>query len=174
MKSTTRRHLVATLVLGAAAGVVGAQPSSSVSAERGWTRPTVAGQPAAGGYLVLQNRGGADRVVAAASPVAQRVELHTMKLENDVMRMRQLDAIDLPAGQTVELKPGGLHLMVFGLQAPLKTGERLPLVLTLEKGGELRTELTVRPTPPGGPAPAEHGTHGAHGAHTGQGAGHKH
>ncbi|UUX95990.1 copper chaperone PCu(A)C [Aquabacterium sp. J223] len=158
---TALRAALAALVLAAAGGV--AAQSSAVSAERGWTRPTVAGQPAAGGYLVLQNKGGADRVVAASSPVAQRVELHTMTLDNDIMRMRQLDAIDLPAGQTVELRPGGLHLMVFGLKAPLKTGERLPLVLTLEKGGELRTELAVRPTPPGGPAPAEHGTHGAHG-----------
>jgi hypothetical protein len=85
--------------------------------------------------------------------VAERVELHSMQMQGDVMRMRQVDAIELPAGATVELAPGGLHLMLMGLKSPLKAGERLPLVLRFEKAGELKTELVVgNPAMPGAAA----------------------
>ena len=86
------------------------------------------------------------------SPAAASVELHSMTMDGDVMKMRQVDAIDLPAGQTVELKPGGYHLMLIGLKAPLKAGDKFPLTLKFEKAGEVivtvKVEKPSRATPP--------------------------
>jgi copper(I)-binding protein len=118
-----------------------------------WTRPTAAGQPAAAGYLKLQNTGGAaDRLVGGSSP-AGTLELHSMAMQGDVMRMRQIDAIDIPAGQTVELKPGGLHLMLTGLKAPLAAGTKVPATLQFEKAGAVAVEFVVG-EPKGGAAPS--------------------
>jgi periplasmic copper chaperone A len=118
-----------------------------------WARPTVAGQAAGGGFLTLRGAAAADRLVGAAAPaVAERVELHSMRMEGDVMRMREVSAIDVPAGQTVELKPGGLHLMFMGLKAPLKEGDSVPLTLRFEKAGEKTVQLRVQMRPPAGTA----------------------
>ena len=107
-------------------------------------RATVAGQPAGGGFLTLSNKGtSADRLLGASAPVAATVELHTMRMEGDVMRMRPVEAIELPAGKTVELKPGGLHLMFMGLKAPLKAGEGFPLTLRFEKAGEMTIHMHI-------------------------------
>jgi hypothetical protein len=108
-----------------------------------WARPTVAGQMAGGGFLKLTNAGKADRLIGASADFTERVELHTMKMDGDVMRMRQVEAIDIPAGQTVELKPGGLHLMFMGLKQPLAKDSRVPLKLKFEKAGEVTVEVKV-------------------------------
>jgi periplasmic copper chaperone A len=108
-----------------------------------WARPTAAGQVAGGGYLKLTNAGAADRLVSVSSEVATSVELHTMRMDGNVMRMRQVDGIDLPASQTVELKPGGFHIMFMGLKAPLKEGSSFPAKLTFEKAGEVMVEVKV-------------------------------
>lgn len=118
-------------------------------------RPTVAGQAAGGAFLRLENAGPADRLVAASAPAVGRVELHTMRMEGDVMRMRQIDAIDLPAGGTVELKPGGMHLMLMGLKAPLKSGDTVPVTLRFEKAGEVTVAVPVKAAAV--PATGEHG-----------------
>jgi periplasmic copper chaperone A len=109
-----------------------------------YARATVPGQSAGGGYLKLHNKGPADRLIAASTPVSTAVELHSMTIEGDVMRMRQLDAIELPAGKTVELKPGGMHLMLMGLKAPLKAGDNIALKLKFEKAGEVTVQAKVR------------------------------
>lgn len=141
-------------VLVAASALAAAQ--DSIRIERPWARPTVSGQPAGGGFLVLHNRANtADRLLAASTPAAERVELHSMKMEGDVMRMRQVEGIDLPAGATVKLEPGGLHLMFMGLKAPLTAGSRVPLTLRFEKAGEVRVDVAVEsPT-----AMPDHGDH---------------
>lgn len=108
-----------------------------------WARPTAAGQAAGGGYLKLTNAGAADRLLSASSEVAASVELHTMTMDGNVMRMRQVEGIDVPAGQTVELKPGGLHIMFMGLKAPLKVGDKFPLKLKFEKAGEVTVTVNV-------------------------------
>ncbi len=110
---------------------------------RAYARATAPAQPAGGGFLTLHNGGAADRLVSAQAPVSSTVELHTMRMDGDVMRMRQVEAIDLPAGQKVELKPGGLHLMFIGLKAPLKAGDSFPLTLKFEKAGELTVSVRV-------------------------------
>ncbi|KNZ31332.1 MAG: membrane protein [Methylibium sp. NZG] len=122
-----------------------------------YARATVPGQPAGGGYLKLENQGDADRLLSATATVSSSVELHTMSMEGDVMRMRQVDAIALPAGQTVELKPGGLHIMFIGLKAPLKAGDTFPMKLKFEKAGEVTVDMKVE-----APGKEAHGK-GAHG-----------
>lgn len=110
-----------------------------------YARATAPGQPTGGGFLKLTNKGdAADRLVSASAAVSSRVELHSMKMEGDVMRMRQVDAVDVPAGETVELKPGGLHIMFVDLKAPLKAGDSFPMTLKFEKAGEVTVDVKVQ------------------------------
>ncbi len=120
-----------------------------------WTRAS-AGMTGAG-YMTLRNTGeAADRLVAASTPAAGRAELHTMTMDGDVMRMRRVEAIEIPPGGSTELRPGGLHVMLFGLKQPLKEGDRFPLTLRFERTGEVTVEVAVR----GAGAPMEHGRGG--------------
>lgn len=142
----TSLRLLCAATLAALATVAAAQDArlGAISVSGAQARATVAGQRAGGGFLTLANQGPADRLVAASAPVAARVELHTMRMEGDVMRMRQIDAIELPAGATVELKPGGMHLMFMELKEPLKAGATVPLTLRFEKAGEVTVPMPVR------------------------------
>lgn len=128
--------------LAAALTLVALPSFAQVKAEAAWARPTVPGQQGGGGYLTLTSPA-ADRLIGGSTPVAQRFELHTMAMKGDVMEMRQVDAIDLPAGKKVELKPGGLHVMFIGLKAPLKVGDKVPVTLKFEKAGELKVDFQV-------------------------------
>ena len=96
-----------------------------------WARPALQGQTATGAFMSLKSTDGA-RLIGAASPVAGVVEIHEMVMEGSVMRMRAVAGIDLPAGRSVELKPGGYHVMLMDLKRPLKAGERVPLELRIE------------------------------------------
>ena len=118
---------------------------SQVTVEQPWSRATPPGSQIGVGFMQLRNAGStAERVVGAASPLAGRVEMHVTRREGDVMRMRQVQAFEIPAGGSFELKPGGAHLMLVGLERPLKQGDRVPLTLRLEKGGEVQVELEVQ------------------------------
>lgn len=121
-----------------------------------YARPTREGQLVAGGYLKLTNKGAADRLLSARSPAADAAEIHSMTMEGDVMKMRQVDAIELATGQTVELKPGGYHLMLMGLKAPLKAGDQFPLTLKFEKAGEVVVTVKVEEPKPQPEAAAVH------------------
>jgi len=116
---------------------------AQVSVDKPWSRATPPGAKGGAGFMRLRNAGAADRVVGASSPVAGRVEMHITVRDGDVMRMREVKAFEDPAGGSYELKPGGAHLMLVDLRRPLKKGERVPLTLKLEKGGELKLELSV-------------------------------
>jgi len=111
-----------------------------------YARATVANQPSGGAYLTIENKGkAADRLIAASSPVAKKVEIHTMSMEGDVMKMREVGGIDLKPAAKVEMKPGdGYHLMLLGLQKPLKAGEKFPLTLTFEKAGKTEVSVVVQ------------------------------
>ena len=120
----------------------------SLKIDHPWARPTLPGQSAGGAYLSVTNNGVApDRLLGGSSPAAERVEVHEMRMDGDVMRMRELPALELPAGKTVPLAPGGLHLMLNGLKAPLKIGDKLPLKLRFEKAGEIEVLLHVENQP---------------------------
>jgi periplasmic copper chaperone A len=132
-----------------AAGLMLAVPAlAQVRVDGAWARPTVPGQQGGGGFVSLTSSGG-DRLIGGSTPLAQRFELHTMAMKGDVMEMRQIDAIELPAGKTVELKPGGLHVMFIGLKQALALGTKVPVTLRFEKAGEVQVEFEVasRPVP---------------------------
>jgi copper(I)-binding protein len=145
-------RLLVALALGVATLGAVAQDykAGAIAIDHPYARATASGQPIGGGFMKFANRGSAaDKLIAASAAVSTSVELHTMRMEGDVMRMRQVDAIELPAGGTVELRPGGLHLMFIGLKAPLKAGETFPLTLRFEKAGEVTVQVSVE-----APAPA--------------------
>ncbi|NCT84457.1 MAG: copper chaperone PCu(A)C [Comamonadaceae bacterium] len=108
-----------------------------------WVRATVAPQKATGAFMQLTSAQPA-KVVAASSPVAAVVEIHEMKMEDGVMKMRAVDALALPAGQAVALKPGSYHVMLMGLKAPIKAGETVPLTLTVEGEEKQRSTVEVK------------------------------
>ncbi len=112
--------------------------------ENAYTRATAPGQKAAGGFMKIENKGGADQLISASSPVAGEMQLHTMTMDGNVMRMRELKTIDVPANGSVELKPGGLHLMFIDIKSPLKAGESVPVKLKFQKAGEVEVNMPVR------------------------------
>lgn len=135
--------VIGALAFGTVAGPSKAQDASVISVENALVRLTIPGRPAAG-YVMIRNAGAnADAVVSASSPMAERVELHTHLMENGVMKMRQVEKVDVPAKGKAEFKPGGFHLMIFGLKSGIKPGDTLPLTLTLEKAGNLETDFQV-------------------------------
>ena len=110
-----------------------------------WTRATPGGAKIAGGYLKITNNGkSADRLVSAISAGADRVEIHEMSMTDGVMKMRPLtDGLTIKPGETVELKPGGFHMMFMDIKQPLKQGDKLKATLTFEKAGKLDVSFDV-------------------------------
>lgn len=109
--------------------------AAGISVTDAWARTTVPGQKVSGGYLQIQSDTDA-RLIGVSSTAVPRVEMHEMKMEGDVMRMREVKAIDLPKGKTVSLEPGGFHLMLMNLKKPIAAGEVIPLTLVVESGGK--------------------------------------
>jgi copper(I)-binding protein len=110
-----------------------------------WSRATPPGAKVGVGYMEIRNRGAQpERLLGASSPLAQRVEMHVTRSEGDVMRMRQVQSFEIPAGERVEPGPGGGHLMLVDLARPLKKGERVPLTLRFERAGEIAVEMEVQ------------------------------
>lgn len=132
----------------------------------GFSRATLPNAPVAGGFMTIVNNGDSDdRLVAASSPVSSRVEIHEMKMENDVMKMRELaDGLPIPAGATVKLQPGGYHIMFMQIEAPFVEGETVNATLTFEKAGEVTVPLAIGAPNARG---ARHGNHSDHSGHAG-------
>lgn len=116
---------------------------AQVKVDDPWVRATVAPQKATGAFMQITSAKAA-KVVAVSSPVAAMVEIHEMKMDDGVMRMRAVDALPLPAGQAVALKPGSYHVMLMGLKQPIKAGETVPLTLTVEAEGGQRSAVEVK------------------------------
>jgi periplasmic copper chaperone A len=110
-----------------------------------WSRATPGGAKVAGGYLIIENRGSAaDRLIGGAGDVSDRIEVHEMATRNGVMTMRALDkGLTIESGKTVELSPGGYHLMMFDLKNPLKQGDKVPVTLEFEKAGKVKLSFDV-------------------------------
>jgi copper(I)-binding protein len=128
-----------------AAAVSTSAVAQSVEVKDPWVRAAVPGQTGTGAFMKITARNGA-RLVSASSPVAGVTEVHEMKMEGNVMKMRALEGgLELPAGKTVELKPGGYHVMLMDLKGPLARDSTVPLTLVLKdaKGVESRIELKV-------------------------------
>jgi hypothetical protein len=141
-----RAALAATFLLAAPAfahnGVVHLGP---INISAPFTRATLPNAPVGGGYLSIENTGTEDdRLVLVASPIAGETQIHDMAMEGDVMKMRHLeDGLVIPAGQTVTLEPGGLHIMLMQLQRKLVEGETITVTLTFEKAGTVDVQLPV-------------------------------
>jgi len=112
--------------------------AANVSVTDVWARATMPGQKVSGAYMRIQSDVDA-RLVSASSPAVPRVEVHEMKMDGDVMRMREVKAIDLPKGKTVSLEPGGFHIMLMNLPKPIAAGDMIPLTLVIESGGTRQT-----------------------------------
>lgn len=154
-----RNTLSAAVVAGYAA-MAGSAAAQSVEVSHAWARATVQGQKATGAFMTLTSATPV-RLVGASSPVAGVVEVHEMKMEGDVMKMRALaGGLDLPAGKAVELKPGGYHVMLMDLKLPLQKDTTLPLTLVFKdaRGVETRKELKlpVSFSAPAGGSPGQH------------------
>jgi copper(I)-binding protein len=108
----------------------------------------VPGQSSSAAYFTIRNTGGPDRLMSVSSRDAGP-SLHSTTIDNGVMRMRPLEAIEIPANSKVELKPGGVHLMLMGLKRPLEAGSSVPLDLKFEKSGERHVSIAVRSDTPG-------------------------
>jgi copper(I)-binding protein len=128
-----------------------AQRSADIDVKSAWARPTVAGQMGTGAFMHLTSKEGA-RLLGASSDVAGVVEIHEMAMQGNVMQMRAIRSLDLPPGSTIELKPGGHHMMLMDLKRPLATGEKIKVELRLEtRDKKLVTqpvEVEVRPRAP--------------------------
>ena len=124
-----------------------------------WARATPGGATVAGAFLEIRADAGVeDRLVAAKSPAAGTVELHEHVNDGGVMKMRKLDAIAIKGAQAVVLKPGGLHVMLMDLKAPLKEGEKVQFTLVFEKAGELTIEAPIAKVGATGPNASGSGT----------------
>jgi copper(I)-binding protein len=149
-------------------GAACAQAQPSV--EQAWVRASVPGQQATGAFMRITAKEPL-KLVGASSPVAGLVEVHEMKMDGDVMRMRPAGPVDLPVGRAFELKPGGYHIMLQELKQPLKAGETVPITLVFRsaKGVESRVDVRapVSLQPPAGAAAAGgmHGMPGMAGDH---------
>lgn len=122
-----------------------AAQAGDVSVVDAWARATAGKAKNGGCFMTLKNAGhGADKLIAAKADVAERTELHTHVMEGNVMRMRQVPHMEVPAMGSTVLQPGGLHVMFLGLHKPLKEGETFPLTLTFEKAGAMTVDVTVK------------------------------
>jgi copper(I)-binding protein len=118
-----------------------------------WARATPGKAESSAAYLTITSPT-ADRLVSIATPVAKKAELHTMSMKGMVMEMRPLAGLDIPAGQPVSLKPGGEHIMLFGLNQPLREGQSFPLTLNFEKAGPRPVTVSVEKPGASSPGPA--------------------
>ena len=169
---TLKRLLAAILAVAVMASMIDAAEADEYRAgpliiTRPWARATPSGAHVGGAYMVITNRGSEpDRLLGGSTPVAGGVEVHEMRLDGDVMRMRALaDGLEIGPGAAVEIKPGGYHVMFTRLKAPLRQDERVPLTLEFARSGKVNVELAVQGI--GATSPTEHGGHDhSHGSKT--------
>lgn len=151
MKNLSLAALLAAGVLAA-----GAASAQSVRVEGAWARASVPGQKATGAFMTL-TAPAATQLVGVSSPAAGVAEVHEVAMQGDVMKMRAIESLALPAGQPVQLKPGGHHIMLLDLKAPLFQGATVPLTLLFKdaagKPGKIELQVPVRAlTSPAAPA----------------------
>ena len=157
--------LAAILALLANAASAREYKAGSLEIKNPWARATPKGAAVAGGYMTIINRGTtADRLIGGSSPVAGKFEMHEMKVEQGVMRMRPLtQGLEIKPGATVEFRPGSYHLMFLQLKAPFEQGKNVKGTLVFEKAGTVEVEYAIEAI--GASPAAEHGGHGGQHRH---------
>ncbi len=131
------------VLLATLTAVAGGASAQTIDVKDAWVRSTVPGQKGTGGFMKITAKDGA-KLVGVSSPVAGVAEVHEMKMEGDIMKMRALPALDLPAGKVVELKPGGYHLMLMDLKAPLLKDSTVPVTLTFKDAKGVQSKLELK------------------------------
>jgi hypothetical protein len=125
-------------------GLIGTAQAQSIVIDKAVARATVGKMPNGAAFLQIENKGADDALLSGSSPASSRIEIHTMSMEGDVMKMRSLDQLELKSGQRVEMKPGsGIHIMLMGLKKPLAVGDKFPLTLNFRKAGKIETTVEV-------------------------------
>lgn len=139
------RLLAAAILLAAPSAFAHEYKAGDIDIGHPWTRATPPSARVGGGYLTLTNHGQTvDRLIGGSSPASGRVEIHTMEVTDGVMKMRELrDGVALPPGETVKLEPGGFHLMLIDLKAPIREGAKIPVTLRFEHAGLVEVELAA-------------------------------
>ncbi len=134
---------------------LGSAQAGDITVSNAWARASIGMGKTGAAFMTLKNTGKVDdRLVSASSDVAKKVSVHTSLMENGIMKMRPVKAIEVPAGGMVMLKPGGLHIMFMGLKAPFKQGESFTLKLQFEKAGSIDTVVSIKA---GGAMMMDHG-----------------
>lgn len=147
----------------AAPAAVAAVTQGALAVSDPWIGATPAGSSVAAGYFVVSNAAETpDRLLAAESPRATRIEIHEMKMDGEMMQMRAVTGVDVPAQGAAVLAPGGLHLMLIGIDGPFVEGEAAPVTLTFEKAGRVALEMPVRPRTKAAGAKSSGGAHDGH------------
>ena len=131
--NTAFSRRVKQLVLGCALIGMAWQVSAQTRVDDAWVRATVAGQPSTGAFMTLQADSDS-KLLSVQSPVAKTVQIHQSSMKDDVMSMRQVESVELPAGKPVNFDPHGYHVMLMDLTAQVKEGDKVPLILTVENG----------------------------------------
>ena len=118
---------------------------AEISLSNAWVRPTLGAGRTTAAYVTVTNAGtAADRLTAVDTPGANSVEVHTAGMEEGIMRMRRLEGLDIPVGETVTMAPGGYHIMFIGLKKPFKKGESCPVTILFEKAGRQTVTVSVK------------------------------
>jgi copper(I)-binding protein len=145
MRLSFKLALCAALTLSAAAASAHDYAKGSLKIDHPWSRATLHGAAVAAGYLAITNQGpAADRLVSVTSEIAGRVEIHEMKVEHGVAKMRPLArGLEIKPGASAKLEPGGYHLMFMDLKRPLQAGERFKGTLVFEQAGPVEVEFAV-------------------------------
>jgi periplasmic copper chaperone A len=155
MSKITRRLACAALLSCLALSVTHAEDpvAASIVVTQAWSRATPGGSKIAGGYLTIENKGSiADRLLSASTDVAKKIEIHEMAVNDGVMTMHPVEGgLPIEPDRIVKFAPGGLHLMIVGLSAPLLQGDKVPVALKFEKAGEITVTFDVQAM--GAPAP---------------------
>ena len=146
MRYLSKSFAVLAVLIAAASAAFAQGPGPSIAVEQPYARATPAGAQTGAVYMTLDNKSHvADRLTAASSDVADKLQIHEMAVVNGVMQMRELAAgLPIPADGSVALKPGSYHVMLIGLKKPLKAGETFPLTLTFEKAGNISVTVPVQ------------------------------
>lgn len=136
-----KRMIVASAILLTAGGT----HAGDIHVEQARARASVANQPNGAAFLMIENKGKTDdALLSATAPVAGKVEIHSMTMEGDVMKMRAVERIDLKPGEKIEMKPGdGYHIMLMGLKKPLKAGDSFPMQLNFRKAGKVQIKVEI-------------------------------
>ena len=159
------KPLASLAMLAAMAGCLLAAPTRAEEVKAGdlvisqaWSRATPGGAKTGGGFLTIENKGSApDRLVAVSGDFAGKIEVHEMAVKNGVMTMRPVEnGLTIEPGKIVSLAPGGYHLMMLDLKAPLKQGDKLPVTLQFEKAGTVAVTLDVQGVGAKGPTAEGH------------------